>query len=41
MSRIQANERAAQALKGPQTGMAKLALSSHAAPDIGKAEAAD
>ena len=41
MSKIKANERAIKALKGPQTGMAKAALSAHAAPDIGKAEAAD
>ena len=37
MSKIKANERAIKALKGPKTGMAKAALSAHAAPDIGKA----
>ena len=37
MSKIKANERAIKALKGPTTGMAKAALSAHAAPDIGKA----
>ncbi len=41
MSKIKANERAAQALKGPQTGMAKSALSAHAAPDIKSAKSTD
>ena len=41
VSKIKANERAAQALKGPQTGMAKSALSAHAAPDIKSTKATD